>query len=295
MLVAIIPAFNEDRFIGSVVLMARKHVDAVVVIDDGSADSTAVVAEAAGALVLRHSANQGKGAALNTGFQKAREMGASECVILDGDGQHSAEDIPRLVQPILNHEADMVLGSRFLGESNRAPFYRKVGQVALTLLTNLSSGVRSTDTLSGYRAFSRHALESVVFQESGWGAETELQFQAQEHHLRIKEVSIIASYRDKAKRNPVAYGLRIINAILRLVGQHRPLLFFGVSGAVIILAGLFSGAWVVEVYRREQILALGTALISIMLSIIGSVILVTGIILHSVRGLFLDIKATLEK
>jgi glycosyltransferase involved in cell wall biosynthesis len=295
MLIAIIPAFNEERFIGSVVLRARQFADAVIVIDDGSTDSTDSIAEAAGALVIKHKTNMGKGTALNTGFQKARELGASELVILDGDGQHSAADIPRMVQPILNHEADIVLGSRFLGNKNRAPFYRKVGQVFMTWITNLSSGVRTTDTLSGYRAFSRHAVDSVVFQEGGWGVETELQFQAQEHHLQVKEIPIDALYKDKAKRNPVTFGLKILNAILRMIGQHRPLLFFGVSGVVVLLGGLLSGAWVVEVYRSTTTLALGTALISIMLVIIGSVMLFTGIILHSVRGLFLEIKAALEK
>jgi glycosyltransferase involved in cell wall biosynthesis len=295
MVIAIIPVFNEERFIGSVVLAGRKYVDAVIVVDDGSTDSTGDIAEAAGAIVLRHPVNVGKGAALNTGFQKARELGASAVVILDGDGQHNAADIPRVIQPILDQEADMVLGSRYLNKNNHAPLYRKAGQVFMTWITNISSGTQTTDTLSGYRGFSRRALESVFFQESGWGAETELQFQAQEHHMRIKEVSVVASYKDKAKRNPISYALQILNAVLRLIGQHRPLLFFGVLGTLIMLAGLGSGAWVVEIYRREFTLALGTALISIMLSIIGSVILVTGIILHSVRGLFLEIKTDLEK
>jgi glycosyltransferase involved in cell wall biosynthesis len=226
-LVVVIPAFNEERFIGSVVLGARQYAQTVIVVDDGSTDATAALAEAGGALVLRHEANLGKGAALNTGFQKARALGAEMVVILDGDGQHRADEIPNIVQPIQAGSADMVLGSRYMGEENAAPFYRKVGQVVMTWLTNASSGVHMTDTLSGYRAFSRRALERIDFHEGGWGAETELQFQAHDLHLKIAELPIHVVYQERAKRNPVAYSLHIINAVMRLVGQHRPSYFLG--------------------------------------------------------------------
>ncbi len=295
MLVAIIPAYNEERFIGSVVLKAKKFVDTVLVIDDGSSDLTAEIARAAGAVVLRHETNRGKGAALNSGFEKAREMRAQAVVVLDGDGQHRPEDIPRMVQPVLEEQTDMVVGSRYIGIVNTAPFYRKVGQRIMTLLTNYSSGVKSTDSWSGFRAFSPKAIEAMKFREGGWGADPEFQFQAREHQLRVSEISISAIYEEKAKRNPLAHGLKTVNAVIRLVGQHRPLLFFGVTGLIVLIAGLGFGAWVVESYRRYRVLAVGIALISVLLSVIGTFTFFTGIILHSVRGFFMEIKNDLPR
>jgi glycosyltransferase involved in cell wall biosynthesis len=295
MLIAIIPAYNEERFIGSVVLKARKYVDTVMVVDDGSKDLTAEIAHAAGAVVVRHETNRGKGAALNSGFEKARELHAQAVVVLDGDGQHRAEDIPRMVKPVLDEKADMVVGSRFLGVVSKAPFYRTVGQRVMTFLTNSSSGVKSTDSWSGYRAFSRKAVDAIKFREGGWGADPEFQFQAKEHNLQVAEIPISAVYEEKAKRNPIAHGLKTVNAVIRLVGQHRPLLFFGVSGVVILLIGLGIGAWVVESYRQYRVLAVGIALISVLLSAIGSFTFFTGIILHSVRSFFLDIKNEISR
>ena len=225
--VAIIPAYNEERFIGSVVLKARQYVDTVIVINDGSSDATGQIAEAAGALVVSLETNGGKGAALNTGFRTARDMGAQAVALLDGDGQHRPEDIPHMIKPILDGEADMVIGSRYLELKSDIPVYRRLGQQIVTLLTNSTSGVSSTDSWSGFRAFSCRALDAIHFRESGWGVDPEFQFQARDHEFKVVEVPIVALYEEKAKRNPLPHGLKTINAIMRLTGQHRPLLYVG--------------------------------------------------------------------
>ncbi|WP_369425456.1 glycosyltransferase family 2 protein, partial [Methanothrix sp.] len=150
-MVAILPAFNEETSIGSVVLLTRMYVDRVIVVDDGSSDRTAEVARLAGAEVIRHPTNMGKGAALRTGFMAAE--GADVIVTLDSDGQHDPADIPRLIQPVLHGEADMVNGSRYLrGNRKDTPLYRRVGQRVLDMATNLDSGLRVTDSQSGFRA-----------------------------------------------------------------------------------------------------------------------------------------------
>ncbi len=149
---AIIPAFNEEVAIGSVVLLSREHVDEVLVVDDGSTDRTASVAEMAGARVLRHHKNLGKGAALKTGFQATD---ADVIVTLDADGQHDPAEIPKLMEPIIRGEADIVNGSRYLhGTDENTPRYRRVGQKILDTATNISTGLEITDTQSGFRAFS---------------------------------------------------------------------------------------------------------------------------------------------
>ncbi len=149
-----IPAYNEEVAIGSVVLRSLKHADIVIVIDDGSEDRTAEVAKAAGALVLSHAKNEGKGAGIRDAFLYANNSGADVLVLIDGDGQHDPHEIPHLIEPLITEEADLVNGSRFLGAAeNNVPRYRRVGQEILTLATNAGTRRKITDTQSGFRAF----------------------------------------------------------------------------------------------------------------------------------------------
>jgi glycosyltransferase involved in cell wall biosynthesis len=287
--VAIVPAHNEERFIGSVVLKTRKYVDEVIVVDDGSSDGTAEVAEAAGAIVIRHERNQGKGAALNSGFGKARDLGPEAIVTLDGDWQHLVDELPLVVAPVLEGQADVVVGSRYLENNSGVPLHRILGHRAFTFLTNLVSGVHVTDSQSGFRAFSPRAAAAAEFSSAGFSVESEMQFLARQHQLKVVEVPITSRYQDKAKRSVVGHGVRVLNGILQLVGQHRPLLFFGVPGLAGLLIGVAWGIWVVAIYRRSQTLAVGYALISVLLTTLGSWSLFTGIILHSLRALLLEL------
>jgi glycosyltransferase involved in cell wall biosynthesis len=286
--VAVIPAYNEERFIGSVVLKARQHVDRVIVVDDGSTDATGAIAASAGAIVLRHEPNQGKGAALNTGFHHARDLGARAVVLLDGDGQHLPEEVPCVLKPVLAGEADIVVGSRYLDGDCTVPRHRVWGHRAFNLLTRWSTGVPVSDSQSGFRAFSSRAIEAISFSSNGFSVESEMQFLAREHGLRLAEVPITADYQERPKRSVLQHGLLVLNGVLRLVGQYRPLLFFGVPGLVVLLAGLAWGIRVVDIFRHSQTLAVGYALISVVLAILGSLSLFTGIILHSVRAMLLD-------
>lgn len=288
-IIAIIPAFNEERFIGSVALTAGAYVTAVLVVDDGSTDRTADVAEAAGCVVIRHGSNLGKGAALNTGFRKARELGADAVVTLDADGQHRPEELVLVVTPILDGRADIVVGSRYLELRSQVPLHRTLGHRVFNLLTRRFSGVSSTDSQSGFRAFSDRALQTLCFRASGFAVESEMQFLAHDHGLRLLEIPITIVYHQPPKRPVLAHGWLVLNGILRIVGQYRPLLFFGGLGLIFLLAGLGSGALVVEIYRASQILATGYALVSVLLTLIGTVALFSGIVLHSVRGLLLGL------
>ncbi len=286
--VAVIAALNEDRFIGSVVLKTRHYLDQVIVVDDGSHDQTAAIAEQAGAIVIRHEHNLGKAQAVNTGLRRAREMKAALVVLIDADGQHNPAEIPALLAPIEAGVADVVVGSRFLGVRSHIPRWRIWGQRALTLATNLASGVTITDSQSGFRALSQRALETLAFRpEGGFSLESEMQFLAQQHGLSIQEVPVSVTYAERPKRNPFGHGFQVVNGILVLVSQHRPLIFFGVPGLLILILGLALGAIVVDRYNDYQTLAVGTALISILLAIIGIQTLFTGIILHSIRALLM--------
>ena len=287
-----IPAYNEARFIGSIVLQCRRHADTVLVIDDGSRDQTASIAAAAGATVLRHEQNRGKGEGVNTAFLEARRLGARCLVLIDGDGQHDPDEIPTLAAPILTGAADMTVGSRFLDIRSDIPAYRKIGQHGLTVATNLSSGVHLTDSQSGFRAFSVAAIDALSFRGSGFSVESEMQFLVREHRLRVVEVPISVIYEEPAKRNPVAHGMAVLNGIVRLVSQGRPLFFFGTPGFVCLFLGFLLALHVVSIYDTTRILAVGYAMIVVLLTITGTLAIFVGIILHALRGLLVDLERT---
>jgi glycosyltransferase involved in cell wall biosynthesis len=130
--VVVIPCFNEEVSVGSMVLSSMSYADRIVVVDDGSSDRTTDIARLAGAEVIRHEVNKGKGEGIKTAFEYARKVRADILILIDGDGQHNPDEIPRLVEPILKQEADMVNGSRFpVKHSHKVPMYRRVGQFTL--------------------------------------------------------------------------------------------------------------------------------------------------------------------
>lgn len=283
--VALIPAYNEERYIGSVVIKTRRYVDDVIVVDDGSSDLTALIADAAGALVIRHPHNMGKGVALQTGFMQARRMDAAMLVMLDGDGQHMPEDLPGVVQPIIDGEADIVIGSRYLGRTSDVPRHRVLGHNVFNFVTRVATGTSASDSQSGFRAFSGRTLELLNFNSHSFSVESEMQFMVREHDLRLAEVPITIEYSEKPKRPVVQHGLIVLNGILSLVGQYRPLFFFGLTGLLLMVIGLGWGLYVVDILERTGRLAVGSAILSAIFAIMGMISLSTGIILHSVRAL----------
>jgi glycosyltransferase involved in cell wall biosynthesis len=293
--VALIPAFNEERFIGSLVITVRPFVDHVVVVDDGSSDRTVEIARSAGATIVQHITNQGKAAAVNTGFEYLRQHSPRAIVMLDGDGQHRAVDIPAVLDPVLAGEADVVVGSRFLELKSEIPLYRQVGQRGLNIVTNLTSGVNLSDTQSGFRAFSREAIEQLCFRKAGFSLESEMQFLVCDHKLRVMEVPIQVVYADPPKRNPYKHGMQVVNGVLQLVGQTRPLLFFTAGGLATLLVGLTLGAYIIHIYAQSGDLAIGYGLITVILCVIGVLLLFAGIILHSTRGMLLELRNSLVR
>lgn len=251
-ILAAIPCYNEAKSIQNVVSRTRKYVGLVLVVDDGSTDETATLAQKAGATVIRHDQNRGKGMAMNTAFAKAQELGAAALVLLDGDGQHDPDELPRVLSPVLSGEADVVIGSRFLNGGRGIPFYRTIGQRILTLVANLSTGMKMTDTQSGFRAFSAKAIAALRFQERQLGSvESETQFLIGRKGLKAMEVPITAIYREKAKRNPVIQGFSTLWLTVQLAFRYRPsilltllglaLFSLGTVGAVIIIVGGLAG------------------------------------------------------
>jgi glycosyltransferase involved in cell wall biosynthesis len=215
--IAAIPCYNEERFIGDVVRRTSQYVDQVIVVDDGSSDRTVEVAEVAGAMVVRHDVNRGPGGAYKTCFRVARNNEAEVLITLDGDEQHDPDEIPRLLQPLLDDEADLVVGSRFL-ENYKVPRYRKFGIDVITFLYNVGSRVKVVDAQSCYRGYNRKALDRLHITEDSFGFSVELLVQARKNGLRIVEVPISCIYHEAShSMNPVLHGV----SVALMVIKHR--------------------------------------------------------------------------
>ena len=279
---AILPAFNEKLSIGSMVIETKKYVDRVIVVDDGSDDNTSEIAELAGAEVIKHQPNKGKGAALKAGFNAAEN--SDIIVTLDSDGQHDPSEIPRIVAPIISGEADIVNGSRYLnGDKKDTPHYRRIGQTVLDKATQINSGLKITDSQSGFRAFARHTLPIFKFNSVDFGIESEMLMDAANAGLRIKEVEIGVRYDlDGSTKNPISHGLEVLVRILQDIEFNRPLFYFTLPGSIISIVGITLGLMFFGDYLDGASSTLLPTVLAIMLTLGGGLLLITGIILDSI-------------
>jgi len=265
------------------VLGTRQHVLRVIVVDDGSSDKTAEIAKLAGAEVLMHPNNRGKGAALKTGFQAAKD--ADIIITLDSDGQHQPREIPRLLEPIIKGEADVVNGSRYLnGNGKETPSYRRVGQNVLDTATNISGkNLDVTDSQSGFRAFAGHTLPVFRFRSPDYTIESEMLIEAAKAGLRIKEVEISATYGEENyhKQNPIRHGVSVLVRVLQDMEFNRPLYYFTLPGVALMILGMISGVYFFDRYL-DGTLNFFPTMASALLIIFSSFMAFTGLILHTV-------------
>ena len=235
------PAYNEEAYIAKAIIGARRHADAVLVVDDGSEDETVTIAEALGAIVIRHEANRGYGGALQTIFGIARDIGVEELVIIDADGQHNPEDIPQLLVE-LRRGNDVVIGSRFIGgNGDGIPAYRKAGMKILDTATVVAgNGLSISDSQSGFRAYGWRAIEVIHISGEGMSAGSEILIQASDHCLQVTEVPIQVRYdiAGTSSKDPISHGIEVLMNIVKLISLRRPLAFFGIPGAFFAVIGI---------------------------------------------------------
>jgi len=283
-----IPAYNEEHTIARIVLEAQKFADKVVVCDDGSTDYTAKIAESLGAYVVRHEKNGGYGASIKSLFLRAHELNADVFVTLDADGQHEPNEIPIVIKPIVEGEADVVIGSRFVDKNGTAemPLYRQLGAKLITKMVNGSAKNGVTDSQSGFRAYSHLAMDRLNFFEDGMGASVEILLKASKNDLRIVEVPSTCKYNtgegNTSSEHPVTHGMGVVFSLIRLIVEERPLLFLGIPSLFCLLAGVGFGLWMLQIYTIRQIIETNVALASFSFILIGFFMLSTAITLYAI-------------
>ena len=233
----IIPVFNEENNIASIITKLSNIADTILVCNDGSTDLTSKIAEKMGAIVINHEKNLGYGAAIRSLFLKAKELDGEILVTFDADGQHRIEDINNVIRPIVNEEADLVIGSRFLDESEKeVPQYRKVGIKVITKITNASIKKQLTDSQSGFRAYSRKIISELNPSEMGMGVSTEILIKASIKNFRIVEVPIKVTYEgDTSTHNPISHGSSVIISTIKYTSLQRPLTFYGIPSVIFLI------------------------------------------------------------
>ena len=245
----IIPAFNEEIAIASVVNTALLYVPKVIVVDDGSQDNTSIIAEKAGADVITLKENHGKAGAVIAGCNYAQSHGYQQIILLDGDGQHDPHEIPVVAAPVLTGYADVVIGSRFLEENNRIPSYRMAGQQVLNIVTDLTSETKISDSQSGFRVLGKRAVENLNFSSKRYNLESDMITHFSSLGLKMVEIPISVRYDvpNKHKMNPVIHGMGVCYHLLWClakrsitVGKFPALTTFLTSGTIIccLIAGL---------------------------------------------------------
>lgn len=291
---ALIPAYNEEAKIAPVILKARRHVDLVIVCDDGSTDLTGEVARSLGAYVIRHERNMGYGAALLTLFKKALEMNVSIAVTLDADGQHDPDLIPALMRPIEEGHADLVIGSRFVsgGSAPGISPFRKAALRVLNALGRRATGLGIRDTQSGMRAYSRRALEAAQGAvERGMGVSLGILREVRSSGLRVVEVPIVVRYDDsEPSKNPVAHFSELMATILRIVLEERPLIYLGIPGASLMIVSMYFGLLTASLYLSTRYFSLPMAFISLASLLLGILLIIASFQLYSIARIRAEIR-----
>ncbi|RZN30973.1 MAG: glycosyltransferase family 2 protein, partial [Methanosarcinales archaeon] len=267
-IVAGIPAYNKQYQVCGVIHAIAEYVDETLVVDDGSADNTAILAERAGAVVILHDANRGKTAAIQTLINEALSRGADVLVLLGADGQHNPDEIPTLVKPVLHDGYEFVLGSRRLKESKKdgkKPFIRPFGQFVLKPSWGTITKNDCSDPECGFRALSRRAMEVMKFRGAGFTVEAEMICLARTHGLKSTEVPVTEVYIENGLTlNTGKHEFGNLKTIFSWISEERPLFFFGVMGLVLAITGLVIGAKVLYIVTTSGGVAIGTALVSML-------------------------------
>ena len=276
-----IPAYNEENVIGDLIKNSLKFVDSVVVYDDGSEDETCKMAEDAGAYVITNSQNNGKGFALRSLFKYVKHHDFDIIVTMDGDGQFKPDEITKLCNPISNDGYEMVIGYRF-DDNDEMPKYRELGNKVLDNMSNLASKSPFRDSQSGFRAYSKKAIQVINFSNDGFGVDSEILINAIEKKLKITEVKVSVIYNTgypTSTENPVSHFSHVFGSLVESVLIKSPLKFLGFPGILCLIFGIIISAYVLNLFNEIGYFSIPFTLISLGLFTFGlMLILVSGLL-----------------
>ena len=277
-----IPAYNEEKNIASIIIKLKKITDSIIVCDDGSSDMTSEISKNLGAIVITHKKNMGYGVAINSIFQKAKELNIDLLVTFDADGQHRVEDIEKVVEPIKNNTADLVIGSRFLDKKSNVPNYRKIGIKVITKITNASIKKKLTDSQSGFRAYNKQVLSQISPSDIGMGISTEILIKSSSKGLRIMEVPVTILYSgDTSTHNPVSHGTSVLLSTIKFTSIEHPLKFYGIPSVIFLIIGGIFTTLAIQYYIDVGRLNSNLTLIGGGAVLIGIIFLICAILLYS--------------
>ena len=279
-----IPAFNEEKPIVDVIKKSLNYADQVIVCDDGSSDLTAEQAKIAGAVVIKHEKNMGKGDAMKSLFKYAKDIDADVMVTIDGDGQFLPEQIGTLLEPILDNSYDVVIGNRF-SDDKEMPSYRKIGNKMLDRITKLAAELPFSDTQSGFRSYSKKAIQSIDFSTSGFGVDSEILINAVDKGLKITEIDVTVLYDTGLKtstKDPVSHTMSVIASLLESIAIHHPLKYLGIPGMILLIIGLGFTAYSISNFNETGNFSLPSILTAMSSLIIGLILLLMSVVLYSI-------------
>ena len=277
-----IPAYNEEKNIASIITKLKKITDSIIVCDDGSSDMTAEISKNLGATVISHKKNMGYGVAINSIFQKSKELNVDLLVTFDADGQHRVEDIQKVIEPIKNNVADLVIGSRFLDKKSDVPNYRKIGIKVITQVTNASIRKKLTDSQSGFRAYNGQVLSQISPSDMGMGISTEILIKSSSKGLRIMEVPITILYSgNTSTHNPVSHGTSVLFSTIKFTSIEHPLKFYGIPSVIFLIIGVIFTTLAVQYYIDVGRLNSNLTLIGGGTVLIGIIFFICAVLLYS--------------
>lgn len=283
----LIPTLNEAATIGELIKdFMKEGFSNILVIDGNSRDGTAQIAEAEGARVVLQT-GKGKGQAMIQAFVLIE---SPYIIMVDGDGTYLAKEASSLLEPVLEGKADHVIGNR-LDKYSPGAFTKLnlVGNRLINTLFDIVYGVELSDILSGYRAFTLESIRELELNKTGFEIETEISVECVLKKQRVEEISITYLPRSKkgaTKLNPIKDGIRIGSTIYRLAKVHNPMFYFGIIGFAFIIAGLFTGAFVVIEWLKD--------ITHVLLSVLTTLFIIFGLQMF-IFGMLSDLIVTLHR
>ena len=282
-----IPAFNEEKNIAKIIVKLKKIYDEIIVCNDGSADLTGEIAENLGAIVINHKQNLGYGAGINSIIKKSKEIDTDILVTFDADGQHKVEDVKKVIEPIKNGDADLVIGSRFLSKTKeKIPEYRKIGINIITKVTNAGLKKKITDSQSGFRAYSKDLISKLDISDMGMGISTEILIKTNSLGFRITEIPITILYEGKTStHNPISHGTSVLFSTKKYTSIEHPLKFYGIPSLIFFVIGLSFTFLSIDYYMEVGRINPNITIVAAGTTAIAVILLVASVLLYSLANI----------